>query len=77
MALRSGHGSGAGVPRIEVAPADELPQPVAVAPAEPVAPLMFRPDGRIADSATARTLGRQGRSAEGSEAPFCVGNGAR
>lgn len=26
MALRSGHGAGAGVPRVEVLPADELPQ---------------------------------------------------
>lgn len=30
MALRSGHGAGAGVPRIEVLPADELPEGVPV-----------------------------------------------
>ena len=36
MTLRKGHGSGAGVPRIEVLPADELPAGVP-APAEPAA----------------------------------------
>jgi hypothetical protein len=38
MAIRSGHGNGAGVPRVEVLPPDELPLGVPVAPAGPSAP---------------------------------------
>lgn len=56
MAHRTGHGNGAGVPRIEVLPANELPQPLpAIAP-----PLVFRQGHRIGDSATARVLGAKG-----------------
>lgn len=63
MALRSGHGNGAGVPRIEVLPADE--QPVGVpAPAGlpvPAEPAGLRDDaGRIADRQLAVELGRRG-----------------
>lgn len=60
MALRTGHGTGAGVPRIEVLPADESPQPVAAPVPAPSAPLCFREDGRIADTATAKALGSMG-----------------
>jgi hypothetical protein len=60
MALRTGHGKGAGVPRVEVLPADELPRPVAPPLAAPSVPLVFRHDGKIADSETARALGKKG-----------------
>jgi general stress protein YciG len=62
--LRNGHGKGKGTPHIEVSPADELPAPVTTALAPPAAPLNFRDDGRIADSATARELGRRGGAAK-------------
>ncbi len=63
MALRSGHGAGRGVPRIEVLPAGE--QPVGVpAPAgipAPAAPdVRRRANGTLADSASASKLGRIG-----------------
>ncbi len=54
--VRAGHGQGKGTPHVEVPPADELPAPV---PGEPV-PLVRREDGTIADSTTARELGRLG-----------------
>lgn len=38
MVLRTGHGKGAGSPRIEVMPADELPQGLPQAPAGPPVP---------------------------------------
>lgn len=60
MTLRAGHGTGAGVPRIEVLPADELPAPLPAPVAAPVAPLAFRGDGTIADGTTAKELGRRG-----------------
>jgi hypothetical protein len=56
VTLRTGHGTGTGVPRIEVLPANEQPAPVA---AEAV-PLCFRQDGTIGDSETAKYLGRRG-----------------
>jgi hypothetical protein len=56
MPLRTGHGNGAGSPRIEVLPPDELPAPVPGSP-EPVA---RRTDGTVADSASAKALGRRG-----------------
>ncbi len=56
MALRKGHGTGAGVPRIEVLPADELPAPI---PADPV-PVLRRKNGTVADSASAKALGARG-----------------
>jgi hypothetical protein len=64
MALRAGHGMGAGQPRIEVLPPDELPSPVSSAAAPPAVPLAFRQDGKIADSATAREIGRRGGEAK-------------
>lgn len=59
MALRSGHGTGAGVPRVEVLPADEQPDPV---PGEPE-PVTRRADGTFADSASARLIGARGGKA--------------
>jgi hypothetical protein len=63
MALRTGHGNGAGVPRIEVLPADE--QPVGVPapsgearPAEPAG--ARRSNGTVADRSLARELGARG-----------------
>jgi hypothetical protein len=56
MALRTGHGKGAGSPRIETLPADELPAPV---PSQAVA-LVFRRNGQIGDSVTAKLLGAEG-----------------
>lgn len=56
MALRKGHGNGAGVPRIEVLPPDELPEPKPdLSP-----PLARNEDGTVADSNTAKALGRRG-----------------
>lgn len=60
MALRSGHGTGAGVPRIEVLPPDELPAPIADAPA----PLRRHPNGQINGSETAKALGALGGKAK-------------
>lgn len=58
--LRTGHGAGKGTPHIEFA-RDELSAPVP--PAVEPRPLAFRPDGTIADSHTARELGRRGGQA--------------
>lgn len=71
MALRKGHGNGKGVPRIEVLPADELPDPVAE---EPVLPTR-REDGTIADSATARALGARGGLAKAQKKKLLQGMG--
>lgn len=60
MTLRTGHGTGAGVPRIEVLPADELPAPLSAPVAAPGVPLAFRDNGTIADGQTAKELGRRG-----------------
>lgn len=60
MTLRTGHGTGAGVPRIEVLPPDELPAALPAPVPAPAAPLAFREDGTIADGATAKELGRRG-----------------
>jgi hypothetical protein len=71
MALRKGHGKGAGVPRIEVLPADELPAPL---PGK-AAPLARRTDGTIADSVTAKALGAAGGRAKHSKAKLLSGLG--
>lgn len=60
MTLRKGHGNGAGSPRIEVLPPDELPSPVPPLEAPAAEPLRFRPDGKFADVETARAAGRRG-----------------
>jgi hypothetical protein len=59
MPLRSGHGQGRGTPHIEII-ADELPPPVPAPAPAPAAPLSFTADGRFADPATAKELGRRG-----------------
>lgn len=64
MTLRAGHGTGAGEPRIEVLPPDELPDPVA-AEADPVA---RRQNGTLADSAAAKRLGARGGAAKAAKA---------
>lgn len=46
MALRAGHGNGAGVPRVEVLPADELPMGVPAPARLPSAPVRG-PNGRF------------------------------
>lgn len=57
MTLRKGHGRGAGKPRIEVLPPDELP--VGVAAAKPEGQALPRPP-YAAGSAAAREAGRRG-----------------
>jgi hypothetical protein len=56
MALRTGHGAGAGVPRIEVLPPDEQP----FAPAGAAVPLAAGRDaaGRVRSTAAARALAK-------------------
>jgi hypothetical protein len=71
MALRKGHGNGAGVPRIEVLPPDELPAPVAGEPEQAIR----RADGTIADSATAKALGARGGLAKSQKKKLLQGMG--
>lgn len=59
MTLRAGHGTGAGSPRIEVAPPDELPPPVAASIAT-LSGVDRRQDGTISTPEAARALGRRG-----------------
>ena len=61
--VRTGHGAGEGQPHVEI-PRDGMPSPVAGPPALPVAPLVFRKDGTIGDSATAKALGSKGGQAK-------------
>lgn len=60
MALRSGHGTGAGQPRVEVLPADELPAPSSGVLAAASGPLPRRHNGTVAGTEAARALGRLG-----------------
>src|SRR5450432_3353368 len=63
MALRTGHGTGAGVPRVEVLPADELPAGVQETP-QASAGHERRPDGTFARGArTVQSAG--GRATRG------------
>jgi hypothetical protein len=71
MTLRKGHGTGAGVPRIEVLPADELPEPLPAAPP----PLARRENGTIADSASAKALGAKGGYAKATKKKLLQGMG--
>lgn len=64
MALRSGHGAGAGVPRVEVLPPNELPSPVPASVADRAFPIHRRQDGKLADGASAKELGRRGGEAK-------------
>lgn len=59
MALRAGHGAGAGTPRVEVLPPDELPPPVA-APTCALSGVERRQNGTVASTEAARALGRKG-----------------
>jgi hypothetical protein len=66
--LRTGHGQGKGKPHIEVV-ADELSQPVLAAPpAAPASPLVRNESGQIADTLTAKELGRRGGLAKARKA---------
>lgn len=59
MTIRKGHGNGAGVPRIEVLPADEQP----FAPPGAAAPLVTRDDrGRVVSSAAASAMAKMPRA---------------
>jgi hypothetical protein len=57
--IRTGHGAGEGQPHVEV-PRDGMPKPVAAPEPEPTAPLVFRQGHKIADSETAKEMGRRG-----------------
>lgn len=65
MTLRKGHGTGAGMPRIEVMPADELPVGVP-APARPAA--TRDPSGRFVPSDGTTALAREGAKARAESA---------
>lgn len=59
MTLRKGHGTGAGMPRVEVLPPDEQP----FTPADVAAPLVTRDDrGRVVSSAAARAMAQMPRA---------------
>jgi hypothetical protein len=63
MALRSGHGNGAGVPRVEVVPADELPGvgvPMRKRPSRKLTSLAPRPRRRGIVVDVRRVLGARG-----------------
>lgn len=60
MTLRAGHGTGAGKPRVEVLPADELPSPAPETKPEATGPVARRKNGTLADSASAKAIGRRG-----------------
>jgi hypothetical protein len=75
LTLRNGHGAGAGVPRIEVLPADELPAGVVgpsgqsdPARAATLAAVKRTSGGAIADAESARNLGRLGGRAKAAKA---------
>jgi hypothetical protein len=62
MTLRSGHGTGAGVPRIEVLPADELPKPVTAPVPATAAALERRPNGTFTPESARRAGAKGGAS---------------
>lgn len=74
MALRSGHGSGAGQPRIEVLPADELPAGVA-GPERQKITVLRDAGGRVRDSRSARELARRGGLAKAGTTRLASGLG--
>lgn len=58
--IRAGRrGATAGLPHVEI-PVDGMPKPVAASAAAPTAPLVFREGHKIADTATAKIMGRAG-----------------
>ncbi|MBK6694808.1 MAG: hypothetical protein IPG50_21755 [Myxococcales bacterium] len=71
MTLRTGHGNGAGVPRIEVLPPDELPAPVPGVPE----PVRRRRDGTVADPESAKRLGSLGGFKKAYKARLVAGLG--
>lgn len=72
MTLRAGHGAGAGVPRIEVRPVDELPAGVPD-PKRLRPPAVERDElGRLADSASAAELGALGGRTRAGKARLAV-----
>jgi len=81
MALRAGHGRGAGSPRVETLPIDEQPIgiPASVEPARSVeAGKVGRSNGKIADRSLASELGRRGglaRAAKASQLRVLTGLG--
>lgn len=83
MTLRTGHGNGAGSPRIEVLPVDEQPAGVP-APSGAALPLQAAParrsNGQLADSQAASELGRRGglaRAAKATQLRALTGLGLR
>lgn len=75
MALRKGHGNGAGSPRIEVLPVDELPAGVP-GPEPTVAPKVPRgPDGRFTAGDGAKRLGARGGRAKRAAAKLAASLG--
>lgn len=83
MALRTGHGRGAGSPRIETLPSDEQPTGIPAPdelPESPEAARAGRSNGRIADRSLASELGRRGglaRAAKASQLRALTGLGLR
>jgi hypothetical protein len=53
-----------GLPHIEVGRADEMPRPVAAPVAAEARPVRRRPDGKLADTESAREMGRRGGAAK-------------
>lgn len=72
---RAGHGNGAGQPRIELPRPSEARYPVPASLAPVTAPLVFRQDGTIGDSATAKELGRRGGEKKARKVRLLSGNG--
>lgn len=68
MVLRQGHGNGAGVPRIEVLPADELPRGVQAEPQSGPTHIVGRPLGESFDPVPSIPPG-EGSLARGPNAP--------
>jgi hypothetical protein len=60
MALRAGHGKGAGTPHIEVLPPDELGPPVPATLPDDSCQVRRGQDGRFADSESAKVIARRG-----------------
>ncbi len=64
MTLRKGHGTGAGSPRVEVLPVDELPAGLPAPERTATAAIERDSLGRLADAQSARELGRRGGMAK-------------
>ena len=64
VTLRTGHGTGSGSPRIEVLPADELPEGVPARVAAAARPVARRQNGQLASSEAGKALGAKGGRAK-------------